>query len=368
MSGAQQAQPAPATGGPRIAVVVLNWDGLQLTRACLASLFAQTVPAELHIVDNGSSNDEAAALRAEFGERIRLHVLPRNEGFAGGCNAAMAVVLAEGRCEYIALLNNDAEAAPDWLEHLLAAADADPGVGAVASMMRLYDCPERLDGAGVWLLSNGDSAPRGRLELATEWQTADFVLSACGGAVLLRCAMLRRIGVFRGDFFANFEDEDLLLRAAVAGYRIRYAPRAEVRHRLNATIRRVRNLAFDVRSVRNATWAFLVNLPLPVLLLNLPGFLASNLAILLLMPLCGRPQVALAFLRGRLRALGELPAILAERRRLRPLRRASWWSIWWQQRSFVVEYLRLLWLQLRGRRIGLMERRHLHDPATPAAR
>lgn len=340
---------------PRVAVVVLNWDGLQLTRACLQSVFEQTwSEREIHVVDNGSANDEANALRSEYGDRIRLHALPRNEGFAGGCNTALRVILAEGRCAFVALLNNDAVAAPAWLSELVSTVEADARVGAAASRMRLYGRPELLDSAGVWLLSNGDSAPRGRLQPATDWEAADDLLSACGGALLMRCAMLRVIGTFREDFFANFEDEDLMLRAVMAGYRIRYAPRAEVRHHLNATIQRVRDLEFNVRSVRNATWAFAVNLPLPVLLLNLPGFLLSNLAIVLLMPFCGRPGVAWAFLRGRLRALRELPVILAERRRLRPLRRMSWWRLWLAQRSFVFEYLRLGLMQLRGRGPGLM--------------
>jgi len=359
--------PPPArSAAPTVAVVVLNWDGLPLTRCCIHSLLAQTWTAlEIHVVDNGSANGEAQALRAEYGERIRVWALPHNEGFAGGCNAALAAILAEGRCPFAALLNNDAEAEPRWVEELVAAAGQDPRIGAVASRMRLFAEPDLLDGAGVWLLSNGDATPRGRLQPARDWEEGDDVLAACGGAVLLRSAMLREIGVFRPDFFANFEDTDLLLRAVVAGWRIRYAPRAEVRHHLNATIARVRDLSFDVRSVRNATWAFFVNLPLPVLLLNLPGFLLSNLAIVLLMPLAGRPGVAVAFVRGRLRALGELRALWRERARLAPLRRAPWWRIWWMQRSFVLEYARLLALRLRGRRSGLMVRRAAPDAGRP---
>ncbi len=347
-----------AGAAPTVAVVVLNWDGLELTRACLHSLLAQTWSSiELHVVDNGSANDEAAALRAEFGSRVVVHGLPTNTGFTGGCNHAMAQVLAAGRCAFVALLNNDAEADPRWVEALVGAAAADPRIGAVASRMRLFAQPDLLDGAGVWLLSNGDSAPRGRLQPAADWNVADDVLSACGGAVLLRVAMLREIGLFRADFFANFEDEDLMLRARMAGWRIRYEPAADVRHHLNATIRRVRDLSFNVRSVRNATWAWAVNLPLPVLLLNLPWFLASNLGILLLMPLLGRGAVARAFWRGRWQALREWPAIRAERRRLRPLRRLGWWRVWWQQRAFLLECGRLLVLQLRRQHIGLMDAR-----------
>jgi len=108
--------------------------------------------------------------------------------------------------------------------------------------------------------------------------------------------------------------------------------------------------------VRNATWAAFVNLPWQVLLLNLPGFVLSNLAIIVLMPLAGRPGVSLAFLQGRLRALLELPAMLKERRRIAPLRRRSWWSIWRQQRSFVCEYAHIVWRRLRGGRSTIMAR------------
>ena len=344
---------APAPRVP-VAVVVLNWDGLELTRACVSSLLAQTHACEIHVVDNGSANAEAASLRSEFGNLVRLHELPQNAGFTGGCNTALEVVLAEARCEFIALLNNDAVAEANWVEELVREMQSDQRIGIVASRMRLFDEPDLLDNAGVWLLGNGDVAPRGRLQRAADWERADDLVAACGGAVLLRCAMLRQIGVFRTDFFANFEDADLSLRAFVAGWRIRYAPRAEVRHRLNATIGRVRDMAFNVRSVRNATWVFLVNLPWPVLVLNLPGWVLSNVAIVLLMPLCGRPGVAWAFVRGRLRGLAELGAITAERRRLRPLRLVSWWRLWLLQRSFVFEYLRLAMMQLRGRGAGLM--------------
>jgi GT2 family glycosyltransferase len=346
--------PEPAV---RVAVVVLNWNGRALTEACVRSLLAQRTAAvvEIHVVDNGSANGEAEALVATFGPAIRMHALPVNRGFAGGCNHAIEVVLAEGRCAFVALLNNDAEAEPGWIAALLAAA-ADPAVGAVASRMRFHDDPDRLDGAGVWLLSNGDSAPRGRLAAARDWDVDDDVMSACGGAVLVRAAALREVGLFRDDFFANFEDMDLFLRLGMAGHRIRYAAGAEVRHHLNATIAKVRDVAFDVRSVRNATWAFLVNLPLGTVLLNLPGFVLSNLAIVVLMPLAGRPRVAWSFLRGRLRALSELRQILRERRRLKRLRRTGWLRVWWRQRSFVVEYARLSWLGFRHRRGTVMRR------------
>jgi GT2 family glycosyltransferase len=216
--------------------------------------------------------------------------------------------------------------------------------------------PGVVENAGVLVLSNGDAVPRGRHEPAARYAAGGDLLAACGGAVLLRVAMLRAIGTFRDEFFANFEDLDLSLRAAATGWRTRYVPGAVVRHHLNVTIRKVRDRAFDVRSVRNATWAWLVNMPLPVILLNLPWFVLCNLGIVLCMPLLGRPAVARAFVQGRWQAFCERKQLRAARAALRPLRRGSWLSLWWRQRSWLFEYLRLLAQRLRGRRTTVLGR------------
>ncbi len=340
------------------AVVVLNWNGLAHTRACLTTLLADVDASttEIHVVDNGSADDEAGQIRCEFGQRIRLHALPENRGFAGGCNAAMQAILAEDRCAHVALLNNDAEPEPGWLQALVAAMHQDPRIGICASRMVFHHDPDRIENAGGALLSNGDSVPRGRHAPRTAFADPTDLLAACGGAMLLRTAMLRQIGLFRDHFFANFEDLDLSLRAVATGWRIRYVPSAVVRHHLNVSIRKVRGPEFDRRSVRNASWAYLVNWPWPAIVLNLPWRVLCNAGILLLMPLCGRSDVARAFLGGRLQACRERSAIRQARRELAPLRRGSWFPLWWRQRAWFREYLRLFVQRLRGRGTTVMGR------------
>ena len=204
-----------------VAVVVLNWNGLEMTRACIRSLRAQSRPPdEIVVVDNASSGCEADELGRELGTGGRVLRCAENLGFAGGVDAALELLLAERRVEHVALLNNDAEAEPGWLEALLAAAGPDARIGAVASKMVFWDRPGRIENAGVWILSSGDNLPRGRGDAAGRWDEPCDLLAFCGGAVLLRVAMLERVGMFRRDFFANFEDVDLSLRAVVAGWRI----------------------------------------------------------------------------------------------------------------------------------------------------
>ena len=106
---------------PSISVLVLNLNGRGHLDACLSSLEAQVYPRErfeIEVVDNGSTDDSLAHIRARY-PRVRLLALERNGGFCAPYNAAIQ------RCDsdFVALLNNDARVDPHWLSELLAAAD-----------------------------------------------------------------------------------------------------------------------------------------------------------------------------------------------------------------------------------------------------
>ena len=90
--------------------MVVNWNRKQLLRACLSSLARQNdVDFETIVVDNGSSDGSADMAESEFGARVIRN--RENRGFCAANNQGIAVA----RGEFVALLNNDAEAEPDWL-------------------------------------------------------------------------------------------------------------------------------------------------------------------------------------------------------------------------------------------------------------
>lgn len=123
---------------PLVRVVVLSFDGGQMTLDCLDSLLASDWPAdrmEIVLVDNGSLDDVAARVRTEYPD-VRLIEPLENLGFAGGCNLGMRV---PGDHDFVALVNNDATVDPGWLAPLVAAARSAPDVGAVSAKMLLHD-------------------------------------------------------------------------------------------------------------------------------------------------------------------------------------------------------------------------------------
>src|SRR6185369_1745681 len=104
----------------QVAIVVLNWNRRADTLACLESLAqAEIGGAALYVVDNGSQDGSAAAVREAY-PHVRVIALPENRGFAGGNNAGIRAALDAG-AEGVLLLNNDTRVSPDFLAALLAA-------------------------------------------------------------------------------------------------------------------------------------------------------------------------------------------------------------------------------------------------------
>lgn len=127
-----------ASTTPMVRVVVLNFDGGQMTLDCLESLVATEWPhdrLEVVLVDNGSLDDVAQQVKAQY-PAVRLVEPLRNLGFAGGCNLG---IRQPGDYDYVALVNNDATVAPDWLRPLVAVAESADDIGAVNAKLLFAD-------------------------------------------------------------------------------------------------------------------------------------------------------------------------------------------------------------------------------------
>ena len=136
---------------PLVRVVVVNFDGGDLTLDCLESLWNGGWPVDrldVVLVDNGSLDGVADRVRAD-GRGVTVLEPLANLGFAGGSNLG---IRADGNPDYIALLNPDAVADPNWLPPLVTALEADPGLGAVAPKMvfarPVVEVDIRVPGAG----------------------------------------------------------------------------------------------------------------------------------------------------------------------------------------------------------------------------
>ncbi|MGZ4387218.1 MAG: glycosyltransferase family 2 protein [Gaiellaceae bacterium] len=230
---------SPARGanehGPRVGVVVLSWNRREDTLACLRSLDRVGYePMDVVVVDNGSSDGSAEAVRGEF-ERAELIALETNRGFAGGNNAGIRRALELG-AEHVLVLNNDTEVEPGAVSALVEAAASRPDAASLGAKILYAARPEL-----IWFVG-ADFDPRrgynGRRAGYRERDGERFagVLEtqvACGAAMLVPGPVLEKVGLFDEDLFAYSEDLDWSLRARAAGLRHYVVGASRVRHRVS---------------------------------------------------------------------------------------------------------------------------------------
>jgi len=300
-----------------ISVIIPNWNGTTLLPGCLDSLRTQTHPDyEVILVDNASTDDSVEMIRREYPE-VRVLELARNLGLTGGVNAGIAIA----RGEIIALLNNDAEAAPAWLIELEAALARHPEAGSVASKMLLYDHPKTINSAGDFYRTDGIPGNRGVWQQDDgEFDQEDLVFGGCGGAVAYRRTMLEQIGLFDEDLFMYCEDVDLSWRAQLAGWGCVYAPLAVVHHRLSAT---GGGVLASYYSGRNCIYVIVKNYPSSLLRKHWLSIIHAQLKIAENTLEAFRGNSARARLRGQLAGLCGIPFLLGKRGRTQSLRRVS---------------------------------------------
>lgn len=217
----------------KVAVIVVNWNGLADTSECLESLRGMAYPRyQTIVVDNGSSGDDARVLRERFGDSIRLIASEENVGFAGGCNLAIQEALASGT-DYVLLLNNDVTVDPQFLDELVRAAEGLPDAAALCPKIYFHDLPTVICSTGgrvnawmgkAWQVGRGEE-DRGQHDQVAERDYAD------GACMLIRREALERVGLLDEEYFAYWEETDWCARAAEGGYKCYYVPAARIWHK-----------------------------------------------------------------------------------------------------------------------------------------
>ena len=226
---------------------------------CLASLEKQSRrDFEVIVVDNGGQDNDALHFAKRTGATI---VKPgRNVGFG----AAINLGYQRSRTRFLATLNDDAVAHPQWLAALLAAMEARTDAGMAASQVRVLG-EGRLDSAGMLMCADGSSRQRGHGSAVGTCSQSEEALLPSGSAAIYRRAMLEEIGLFDEDFFLYCEDTDLGLRARWAGWTCLYVADAVVDHHYSHSAGRASTLkAYYVE--RNRLFVIAKNFPAGMLL------------------------------------------------------------------------------------------------------
>jgi GT2 family glycosyltransferase len=259
-------------------------------------------------VDNGSRDGSAEYVRERWPD-VRLQVLAKNFGFCRAVNEGIRCSPAD----LIALLNNDAEPEPGWLEALYRAAQKYPEAGSFASKVLMVEEGQRIESVGDLIKSDACGANRGRGEEDRgQYDQEEEVFSASAAAALYRRSLFEEIGLFDETFFAYFEDIDLGFRAQRFGYLCVFVPQARVVHAGKASRPDDRDWHLRQEFV-NSTLCQVKNLPIRYLVRNFRSIVLSHLRSLKGLAKEGSPRVLLACERDLFR---RMPGALLERARL----------------------------------------------------
>jgi GT2 family glycosyltransferase len=320
---------------PQISIIVVNWNRGELLLSCLQSLAGQRNPPtfEVLVIDNGST-DASVGLLAKFKESapFPLHVVQNNAnlGFCAANN--QGICLARG--EWIALLNNDAEAGPDWLSTMYEAVWDRSAYGMVACKILVYEDHRKIDKAGHLIYLDGQNRGRGSGQIDRgQFDRVEDVLWPDGCAAMYRASMLRIIGGFDEDLFAYGDDAELGMRARIAGWKCLYVPQAVVFHRRGSTLGLFSSRRLELIE-RNRILLAVKHFPAGLLALN-GLYWGIRVAAGLWASVRGRGEagrfqgagakfrMAWALFRGGVQGLAMAPATLRKRRAMRGIRRLS---------------------------------------------
>lgn len=303
--------------------------------------------ARLLLLDNGSSDGEAQALRAiaaRRGDRVNLRRSEDNLGFAGGMNLLVAAALADPGCDRVLLLNNDALLCQGALAALLHAADHAGENTMVAARMLTWPDAQGVDNLGIALYRSGLASNRKH--------ETERLLGPTGGCMLLSRKLLLDLHDQHGywfdpRFFCYAEDTDLVMRARWLGYDCAFATEAAVLHHGSLSSGGPDNEFVLYHGIRNSIWALLKNAPAGWLLLHLPWIAATHVGVWLRNLRKGRARTLWKLYRDAFRGL---PAMWRERRRVRRSRRVPTqaWTTWVEPRLYDRTYLRRAWRELLG--------------------
>ena len=221
---------------PLTTIILVNWNTLEDTLACLDSLSHLTYSNwNTVVVDNGSENEEAQRIKILYPDVIVLET-GENLGFTGGNNRGIEHALSHG-AEFILCLNNDTTVAPDFLSLLVSAMVSDPKIGIATSTIFYHGEPERVAALGCWVYLDRSPTVGHILSPAQLDNSLEKVIDvpfAEGCVLMMSREVAEKTGGFNDQFFAYLEDADLGLKTHKLGCRIVLVPAAHVWHKIGS--------------------------------------------------------------------------------------------------------------------------------------
>lgn len=223
---------------PKVALVILNYNGKTLTERCLQSVMeSRYARKEIIVVDNASTDGSAEQLAEMFPAAVVLRN-GQNLGVTGGRNRGFREAVRRGN-DYVLSLDNDTRIDGRLIDELVAAAESDPAIGIVGPKTYSDDGSGKIQCAGGSITyTQNVCAQRGFGEVDRgQYDVMQQVDYFPGFGFMARREVFETLNFLDERFYGyGHEDTDFCLRATRSGYRVIYVPKAVMWHKGSATI------------------------------------------------------------------------------------------------------------------------------------
>ena len=244
---------------PSITVVILNYNGADLTIECVSSVLKTKYSTyDILIVDNYSIDNDFEKLKNKYksNKLIKIIRTTQNLQFTGGFNYGTE----KATSTYVVLLSNDIVVAPDWLNELVKVNKKNAKYIVQPKILSYYN-KNIIDTAGGQYTFPGYGSSIGLKEIDKgQYDNNSTIDYACATTLMLKRSFFLELGGYDESFISHYEDVDLALRAQKLGGKCIFVYRSKIYHRGSVTYKKyVHNdhLSFIVR--RNRIWVILKN-------------------------------------------------------------------------------------------------------------
>jgi GT2 family glycosyltransferase len=215
------------------AIIILNWNGIDLLKKFLPTLIAKSKNANIYIADNASTDNSIKFLEDNY-TSIKILQNKTNCGFAGGYNHALSNLHEE----FFILINSDIEVTDNWISPIIELLKKDEFISACQPKILDYNNKEKFEYAGAsggFIDFLGYPFCRGRIFNHIEndfnqYEDIKEVFWASGACLFIRSKHFNEVNGFDNDFFAHQEEIDLCWRLKNLGYKVMVNPESIVYH------------------------------------------------------------------------------------------------------------------------------------------
>lgn len=247
----------------RIAIVILNWNGVRLLEEFLPSVVAHSTEADVYVADNASTDTSIAFVEKHYPD-ITIIKNKENGGYAKGYNDALKHVHADIFC----LLNSDVAVTPNWLQPITEVYQNQPEIAIIQPKILDYKNKEYFEYAGAaggFIDKLGYPFCRGRIFQALEKDKGQYndvteIFWATGACLFIKQEVFNELGGFDEDYFAHQEEVDLCWRAQNRGYKVYYVGNSTIYHLGGSTLSNM-NPKKTFLNFRNSLFSIIKNIP-----------------------------------------------------------------------------------------------------------